>query len=108
MIDLGGRGIWGFLCLYGMLVYPVFLAARRLKTIPAGPDRWLVAALALIVALNATDLLPNGLFSYLPYYFAGVLLGVLEGGKWTTKRQDDIAKKHAGRLEVRRGRASPA
>ncbi len=108
MIDLGSRGIWGFLCLYGMIVYPVFLAARRFKTIPAGPDRWLVAALALIVALNATDLLPNGLFSYLPYYFAGVLLGVIEGGKWATKKQDDIAQKHARRIEARRDRASPA
>lgn len=104
MIDLGSRGIVGFLCLYGMIVYPVFLAARKLRSIPEAADRWLVAALALIVALNATDLLPNGLFSYLPYYFAGVLLGVLEGGKWTTQKQDEIAKKHAGRLQARRER----
>ena len=101
MIELGSRGITGFLLLYGMLVIPVFIAARRLKTIPGVPDKWLVSGLALIVALNATDLLPNGLFSYLPYYFAGVLLGVFEGGKWNTGKQDEIAKRHAARKQKR-------
>lgn len=105
MIDLGSRGIFGFLCMYGMLVVPVFMAARRLKTIPEASDRWLVAALATIVALNATDLLPNGLFSYFPYYFAGVLVGVLEGGRWTTKRRDEIASKHHERRRARESRA---
>jgi hypothetical protein len=108
MIDLGSRGIWGFLCLYGLLVVPVFVAARKLRTIPEASDRWLVAALALIVAFNATDLLPNGLFSYFPYYFAGVLMGVLEGGKWASKKNDDIAQKHADRRRERRERAGQA
>ncbi len=101
MIELGSRGITGFLLLYAMLVMPVFIAARKLKTIPGTPDKWLVSGLALIVALNATDLLPNGLFSYLPYYFAGVLLGVFEGGKWNTGKQDEIAKRHAARKRKR-------
>jgi hypothetical protein len=101
IIDLGARGIVGFLCLYGMLVIPVFVAARRLKTIPEAADRWLVAALALIVALNATDLLPNGLFSYLPYFFAGVLMGVLEGDHWSTAKRDQIARAHADRRRAR-------
>jgi hypothetical protein len=91
-----------------LLVVPVFVAARKLRTIPEASDRWLVAALALIVAFNATDLLPNGLFSYFPYYFAGVLMGVLEGGKWASKKNDDIAQKHADRRRERRERAGQA
>jgi hypothetical protein len=104
IIELGSRGIVGFLCLYGMLVIPVLRAARKLDRIPEEADRWLVAGLALIVALNATDLLPNGLFSYLPYYFAGVLTGVLEGGKWVSRKQEERAIRHAKRARERLAR----
>lgn len=106
MIDLGSRGVVGFVALYSLLVVPVFVAAWRLKRIPDVSDRWLVSALALIVALNATDLLPNGLFSFYPYFFSGVLMGVLEGGKWATKKQGEIAEQHAHRRRERHARAA--
>lgn len=108
MIDLGTRGVFGFVLLYSMLVVPVFWAARRLRRVPDAVDRWLVSALALIVALNATDLLPNGLFNYLPFYFAGVLAGVLEGGRWSTSQSEARSVRHAARRAARQTRLAPA
>jgi hypothetical protein len=72
----GTAGIVGFSALFGMLIAPIFLTARRLKNARTPGERALVAALALIVAVSALDLLPNGLFSHLPLFFAGALAGV--------------------------------
>lgn len=101
MIELGSRGILGFSCYYLMLAIPIFYARRKLASIPDVGDRWLVSALALIVGLNATDLLPNGLFSYYPFLFAGVLQGVLEGNAFRSKSRA-VAAQHEARREARR------
>src|SRR5690606_21129676 len=70
IIQVGSRGLVGFLGLYGALALSVVLARRRLASIPRPRDRVLFAALALISALQTVDLLPNGLFHYLPFFFA--------------------------------------
>ncbi len=89
IIAFGDTGAVGFLGLFGMLVGPVVLAWRRITAIPRGPTRVLVAGMALTTALNVVDLLPNGLYSALPLFYAGALAGVtcalsndyaLEGG----------------------------
>lgn len=77
IIELGQRGLVGYVGMFGLLLWPVVLAYRQRKRIRDPGERHLVAALALIVAINAVDLLPNGLFSYLPYFYSGVLAGVL-------------------------------
>lgn len=79
IIDLGSRGAIGFLAQYSLLVIPLFGAARGLSRLRVERDRRLVGTLALISALMAVDLLPNGLYSYLPYLMAGVLMGVVPG-----------------------------
>jgi hypothetical protein len=33
----------------------------------------------MIAALNAVELLPNGLFNFLPYVYSGVLAGIQPG-----------------------------
>jgi hypothetical protein len=45
----------------------------RLRKVPRDPDSELIAGLALIVAITAADLLPNGLFSNYPFFLAGAL-----------------------------------
>ncbi|WP_053232013.1 hypothetical protein [Sandaracinus amylolyticus] len=77
IIQLGERGMVGYVGMFGLLLWPIVSAFRARKRIVDEHDRHMVAALALIVAINAVDLLPNGLFSYLPYFYSGVLAGVL-------------------------------
>jgi hypothetical protein len=78
IILLGERGIFGFVAAFGLLVLPVVTAMRRLRYRQETPLRRLGATLAFVVALNAVDLLPNGLFNYLPFFFAGALAGLNE------------------------------
>ncbi len=79
IIEVGCRGLVGFLALYGMLVLPILLASRRMLRIRQGEDRVLLAGLALISALFTVDLLPNGLFNDLPFFFAGAVAGLADG-----------------------------
>ncbi|MFW6197491.1 MAG: O-antigen ligase family protein, partial [Myxococcota bacterium] len=79
IILLGERGLFGFAVAFGLLTIPIGLAARRLRRWPDGPTRRLAATLALIVAVMTVDLLPNGLFNYLPFFLAGSLAGVVAG-----------------------------
>lgn len=104
IIQLGERGLVGYVAMFGMLLYPIVQAFRARKQITNRGDRHLVAALSLIAAINAVDLLPNGLFSYLPYFYSGVLAGVLPA--FTARRA--AAKKPRGpaaRAEQRRRQA---
>ena len=79
VIRIGGRGIIGFIGTYGMLLFPILLARRRMKRIAAPEDRKIVDALCLLCALNAVDLLPNGLFNQMPFLWAGALSGLSVG-----------------------------
>lgn len=79
MIQLGSRGLVGFLGLYGLLAFAILGARRRLRAIPSRRDRILLSAVALASALQAVDLLPNGLFHCLPFFFAGAVAGLSQG-----------------------------
>jgi hypothetical protein len=41
----------------------------------------------MIVAASAIDLLPNGLFSTLPYFFSGVLAGAVPSARMAAPRR---------------------
>lgn len=79
MIELGTRGAVGFLGLYLMLSLPIVNTWRSIKKVSDARVRILVGTLALIAALNAVELLPNGLFNFLPYVYSGVLAGIQPG-----------------------------
>ena len=71
IIILGARGVVGFVAIFGLLLIPVFIAHRKLGRIPRRRERLLIAGLSLIIVVYAVDLLPNGLFTNLPFFLAG-------------------------------------
>lgn len=79
IIRLGGRGVIGFVGSFGLLLLPVLIARRRIKRIQDPLERKLLDALALVVALNVVDLLPNGLFTVMPLFLSGGLAGLAQG-----------------------------
>jgi hypothetical protein len=79
IITLGQFGLFGFLAEFGLLALPVFRAASALRFAESPADRILLAALALMLAVNIVDLLPNASLSPWTWLLAGALLGRAEG-----------------------------
>jgi hypothetical protein len=78
IITLGTFGLIGFLAEFGLLALPVFRAASALKFVDSADDRVVLAALALILATNMIDLLPNAPLTPWTWLLAGALLGRAE------------------------------
>lgn len=75
IITVGNFGLIGFILEFGLLVLPVFRALRALKFADSSRDQVFLGALALIVAINAVDLLPNSSISPWTWLLAGALMG---------------------------------
>lgn len=78
IVTMGEDGFVGFLAVFGLLALPVFAAARALPFAESSKDRFFLAALALIVAINIFDLLPNSSIRPWTWLLAGALLGRAE------------------------------
>lgn len=74
IIELGQFGLLGFLSFFGLLLTPAILVARRMKRMPPGLARGLIACVMLIVIVRAVDLIPNGFLSAITLYFSGMLM----------------------------------
>jgi hypothetical protein len=68
----------GFLAEFGLLAFSVFRAASAFKLTKSKTDQIALAALALIVAVNVIDLLPNAWLAPWTWLLAGALLGRAE------------------------------
>ena len=97
IIRLGNRGILGFWATFGLITLPVFVAYRRLRRIRSARDRLLVSALALTVAVQVIDQLPNGNGSYLVVFCSGALLGIVQ----TLSRSPGLRRKSKEEKESR-------
>ena len=75
IITLGQFGILGFLAEFGLLALTVFRAASALRFAESERDSVFLAALALIIAINMIDLLPNASLSPWTWLLAGALAG---------------------------------
>ncbi|MHB8885740.1 MAG: hypothetical protein ACYC5H_11820 [Methylovirgula sp.] len=75
VITMGQFGFIGFLAEFGLLALPVFRAAATLRSLRSKEDGLYLAALALIIAINMIDLLPNSSLSPWTWLLAGALLG---------------------------------
>jgi hypothetical protein len=78
IITLGQFGLFGFLAEFGLLGLPVFRAASALRFAESERDRVFLGALALIIAINMIDLLPNASLSPWTWLLSGALLGRAE------------------------------
>jgi hypothetical protein len=89
ILQLGIRGIPGFVAAFGLLLIPVFLARKRM--LAASPEtRWQLAGLSLLVVAHSIDLIPNGLFTVLPFFLAGALAGAVEGMNEQPRRATQV------------------
>lgn len=79
IIRYGIRGVVGFTGSFSILLFPVFLAYRRRKKIVDPQSRAIVDSMMLLVAIKGVDMLPNGYFYTLPFFFAGALDGLSDG-----------------------------
>ena len=78
VITMGVFGLVGFLATFGLLGLAVFRAATALKYAQAIREKEYLAALALIIAINIIDLLPNSSLSPWTWLLVGALLGRAE------------------------------
>lgn len=78
IITLGIYGWLGYLAQFGLLVLPLMLLAYETLKNPQEGIAAPVAALALILAANLLDLLPNATLEPLTWLMAGALLGQAE------------------------------
>ena len=75
IIVLGQFGLLGFIAEFGLLAISVFRAAKALKFAESFDGSVFLSALALIVAVNMVDLLPNSALSPWTWLLVGSLLG---------------------------------
>jgi hypothetical protein len=75
IITVGQFGIIGFIAQFGLLAFSVIRAARALKFSQSFHDSIFLSALALIVAINMIELLPNSSLIPWTWLLAGSLLG---------------------------------
>jgi len=78
IITMGQFGFIGFLAEFGLLALSVFRAATTLRYADTLHDQVFLAALALILAINLVDLLPNASLTPFTWLLAGTLLGRTE------------------------------
>jgi O-antigen ligase len=68
-------GLLGFLSKFGLLIWPVYRAFKRVRRVRDRNDKVMLATVGVVAAMVAVDLLPNGLFTYFPFLLSGALLG---------------------------------
>ncbi len=77
-ITLGQFGLVGFLAEFGLLGWSVLCARSALRLVDSERDSIFLGSLALIIAINMIDLLPNDSLSPWTWLLAGTLFGRAE------------------------------
>jgi len=78
IITFGVFGWVGFIAEFGLLTLPLILLWRVSRVMPPGEMSPYVGPIALILAINVLDLLPNATLTPLTWLLAGALLGYVE------------------------------
>ncbi len=75
IITLGQFGLIGFLAEFGLLALPIFQLARKINLPIPSKQKMYLASLALLLAINLVDLLPNAALNSWTWLLAGALSG---------------------------------
>jgi hypothetical protein len=105
IITMGTFGIVGFVAEFCLLALPVFRAAMALKFAQSRQEGVYLAALALIVAINIFDLLPNSSISPWTWFLVGALLGRTEAIETVARRQPSLEKLSPQTMQLQSGRS---
>ncbi len=77
IIIFGKEGLAGFITHFGLLTLPALLVARRYRSIRGKTARLEMVGLAMIVIVNAVDLIPNAFLMNFMIFSSGALAGAL-------------------------------
>lgn len=105
VITIGQFGIVGFIAEFGLLALAVIRGAAAYRNASGYRDKIFLTTLALLVAANIIDLIPNSSLLPMTWLFAGSLLGRAEllgasGRSETSNKRSRVAK--IGRAPVDR------
>lgn len=78
IITIGTLGWFGYIAEFGLLAWPIILLARRARRLPANEISPYAGTLALILAANMIDMLPNATLIPFTWLLAGATLGYAE------------------------------
>ena len=78
IITIGTLGWFGYIAEFGLLAWPILLLARRTRRLGADETPPYVGTLALILAANMVDMLPNATLIPFTFLLAGAALGYAE------------------------------
>jgi hypothetical protein len=107
VITLGVFGLVGFVAQFGLLALAVLRAAAALKYAPTVREGGYLAALALIVAVNIVDLLPNSSISPWTWLLVGALLGRAEALRARTRQRASLETLNLPPMGIQGSRSSP-
>lgn len=77
VIAMGASGFFGHLALFGLMSLPIFLLGRAHRAVGREVGVF-PAGVAVVLAMNLIDLLPNATITPVTWLFSGALLGYLE------------------------------
>ena len=86
VIVFGTYGWVGYLAEFGLLSFPLFLLLMRIRGVPtAALPPWL-GGMALILAINMIDMLPNATLTPLTWLMSGAMLGYAQSVRVQQRR----------------------
>lgn len=75
IVAIGTSGWIGFIALFGLLGYPIFALWHRMRRFGADDISYPTCALALLLAINMIEMLPNATLPPWTWLIAGALMG---------------------------------
>src|SRR5262249_34696531 len=90
-ITMGQFGFVGFLAEFGLLSLAVVRAASAIRYAESTQEQVLLGALALILAMNVIDLLPNSSLSPWTWLLTGALLGRSEALRAFARQRSPVS-----------------